>query len=392
MAYLQELQAAVPSVETFPLHLADLRRWHSKRSILEACTRAERLCAEPGADPGAIAADLAAGLGCMAAKNSSALPAIQNGCDLMGDTSMPIPGEVVAGVLHRGCKMILGGSSKSKKTWAQLDLAVSVATGKPFWGFDTSQGRVLYINFEIPAPFMRERLLAVCRAKCVSQADLSGLDIWNLRGHALPAGAIVQQLVAGMESRNYSLAIIDPIYKLSAGKDENSAGAMGELVGQLERIPVQTGAALEYAHHFSKGNQAGKESMDRISGSGVFARDCDSLITMTKHESEDAFTIEMTLRNHPEKTPFVVRWNYPIFERTDLDPAKLKQVKGKPATFTVESIMEVLASQQMTHSEWLERSIKTIGISKTSFNRLLQAAKDRKQVILQVSNDKYIKA
>jgi Asp-tRNA(Asn)/Glu-tRNA(Gln) amidotransferase A subunit family amidase len=37
--------------------------------------------------------------------------------------------------------------------------------------------------------------------------------------------------------------------------------------------------------------------MDRISGSGVFARDPDSVLIMTKHEQEDTYTVEATLRN-----------------------------------------------------------------------------------------------
>jgi len=36
---------------------------------------------------------------------------------------------------------------------------------------------------------------------------------------------------------------------------------------------VKTGAAVGFGAHYSKGNQAGKEAIDRVSGSGVFARD-----------------------------------------------------------------------------------------------------------------------
>jgi RecA-family ATPase len=33
-------------------------------------------------------------------------------------------------ILHQGCKMILGGTSKSSKSWCLLDLGVSVASGQ----------------------------------------------------------------------------------------------------------------------------------------------------------------------------------------------------------------------------------------------------------------------
>lgn len=38
------------------------------------------------------------------------------------------------------------------------------------------------------------------------------------------------------------------------------------------RLTVETGAGVAFGSHFSKGNQIQKESIDRISGSGVFAR------------------------------------------------------------------------------------------------------------------------
>ncbi len=40
------------------------------------------------------------------------------------------PPQVIDGILHKGCKMILGGTSKSNKSWCLLDLAISVASGQ----------------------------------------------------------------------------------------------------------------------------------------------------------------------------------------------------------------------------------------------------------------------
>jgi hypothetical protein len=97
----------------------------------------------------------------------------------------------------------------------------------------------------------------------------------------------------------------------------------------LEQIAVKTAAAVLYAAHFSKGNQAGKEAIDRISGSGVWTRDADSIITLTKHKEEGAYTVDLTLRNLPEQPPFVVQWDFPIMiERTEMLPSDLKQAKA----------------------------------------------------------------
>ena len=62
-------------------------------------------------------------------------------------------------------------------------------------------------------------------------------------------------------------------------------------------VPPFAGAAVAFGAHFAKGNAAGKEHLDRVSGSGVWARDPDAIITATRHEEDDAFAVEMTLRN-----------------------------------------------------------------------------------------------
>ena len=63
-------------------------------------------------------------------------------------------------------------------------------------------------------------------------------------------------------------------------------GDITALLNMVENLAVTTGAAVALAGHYAKGNAAAKESIDRISGRGVFARDPDSLITFTKHEEE----------------------------------------------------------------------------------------------------------
>src|SRR5206468_1121617 len=77
---------------------------------------------------------------------------------LLLTADLATPAELVSQILHRGSKLVIGGGSKSFKTWTLLDLAVSVATGTEWWGFQTTQGRVLYMNFEIQDAFFKARL------------------------------------------------------------------------------------------------------------------------------------------------------------------------------------------------------------------------------------------
>jgi hypothetical protein len=86
-----------------------------------------------------------------------------------------------------------------------------------------------------------------------------------------------------------------------------------------------------FGAHYSKGNQAGKDAIDRIGGSGVFARDPDVILTMTSHEDKDAYVVDLTLRALPHVDPFVVRWQHPCFMRdAAADASRVKQ-PGKAA-------------------------------------------------------------
>ena len=70
---------------------------------------------------------------------------------------------------------------------------------------------------------------------------------------------------------------------------------MAKFCNQFDLVCRELGCAVIYCHHHSKGAQGGKRSMDRASGSGVFARDPDAMLDMTELEPTDA--IREQLRN-----------------------------------------------------------------------------------------------
>src|SRR5436190_1675023 len=82
------------------------------------------------------------------------------------------PPQIIEGVLHQGCKMVLGGTSKSNKSWCLLDLAVSVASGEKWWGRRCARVPVVYINFELHVWAIAQRLSALCAAR----PECGGLD------------------------------------------------------------------------------------------------------------------------------------------------------------------------------------------------------------------------
>ena len=207
--------------------------------------------------------------------------------------SKPIdsPPQLVEGILHRGSKLVFGGGSKSYKTWTLLHLAAAVASGVKWLDFKTSKGKVLFLNFEIQPYAWQKRIAAVAHEAGIKLRE-GELLLWNLRGHAADYKQIIPRIIERCRKENFALIVLDPIYKLYGTADENSARDVALLLNELERLAVESGAAIAFGAHFAKGSAAGKEAIDRISGSGVFARDPDSILIFTAHEDEGCFVVE----------------------------------------------------------------------------------------------------
>lgn len=305
--------------------------------------------------------------------DAQGLPKFINADDFIA-TDIPAPDELVHGILHRGSKMVLGGASKSCKTWTLLDLAISVSTGADWLGFPTTKGKVLYLNLEIQDRFMQGRVVSVREAKQIHKTP--DLYLWNLRGKAADISHLAPAIIAAAKSHDFALIVIDPIYKVMGDRVENAAEGIASLVNELERIAVKGNAAIVFGSHFSKGNQAGKDSMDRIGGSGVFARDPDAILTFTAHEEPGAFSVDATLRNFAPVAPFVVRWAFPLMGRADdMDAAKLKKPKtGRESIYSTKDIVESMGDREWTRTALLKEVTENTGMSMPTFDNFRRAA------------------
>lgn len=187
--------------------------------------------------------------------------------------------ELIKGVLREGHKMLIVGPSKAGKSFDLIELCIAIAEGRQWHGWDCMKGRVLYVNLELDRASCLHRFRDVYNAAGIPPRSLQNIDIWNLRGRSVPMDKLAPKLIRRAKNRHYKAVIIDPIYKVITG-DENSADQMAKFCNQFDKVCTELGAATIYCHHHSKGSQGQKKSMDRASGSGVFARDPDALLDM----------------------------------------------------------------------------------------------------------------
>ena len=267
---------------------------------------------------------------------------------------------LIEGVLRQGHKMLIAGPSKAGKSFALIELSIAIAEGGTWFGWQCSQGNVLYVNLELDKASCLHRFQDVYEHLHLPPEHISSIDIWHLRGKAIPMDKLAPKLIRRANKKDYIAVIIDPIYKVLTG-DENSADQMAHFCNQFDKVATELKSAVIYCHHHSKGLQGAKRSMDRASGSGVFARDPDAILDMiqvnpkkkkdkpeekTDGAPKTAWRITGTLREFPPFAPVNAWFDWPI-HRLDEDGV----LKDATAEGDMKDLSQRSAEKRMTKAE-----------------------------------------
>ena len=206
--------------------------------------------------------------------------------DQVMDNLPPLAPALIDGVLRQGHKMLISGPSKAGKSFALIELCIAIAEGKPWISWPCAQGKVLYVNLELDPSSCLRRFADVYAALGLPRRSPQNIVIWNLRGQILTMEKLTPRLVKRARDQNYIAIVIDPIYKVLTG-DENSAEQMSRFCSYFDKIAADLHCSVIYCHHHSKGAQGNKNSSDRSSGSGVFARDPDAIMDWIELPMDD---------------------------------------------------------------------------------------------------------
>jgi hypothetical protein len=288
---------------------------------------------------------------------------------LAAATHKPLP--LIDNLFDAGSRMLVGGGSKTFKTWLLCDLAVSLSAGMPWLGFICRRAGVLYVNFELRDFYLQSRFRQILAAKRIDAPER--LKIWNLRGFEFSLSPFIDLLSKSLPASDIRLVIIDPFYKLLTPlEDENNQTQMAAVLARFAAINALDVSVL-FAMHFSKGNQATKDPLDRISGAGTLARDPDNVITLTPHQSEHSFVLDFIIRDHPPIDSFTVSWKTPLLVRSDhLDPLQLKGRGGRPSQFSSSSLLGLLQDNDdaWNSAAFREAATGAFGCSEATFYRM----------------------
>ncbi len=291
---------------------------------------------------------------------------------------IPPPVEIVEGVLCECSKLMLAGGSKSFKSWCAMDLAVSVASGSPWWGNPTQQKRVVYANLELKDTTFYRRLRSICGARRITLEPGQLVHV-PLRGRMTQTPLLllqrIQDVVTELEA---GVLVLDPLYKLLGTLKENSAEDLTQLLNGIDTFTTHESnpCAVVLCDHFPKGDMSGRDPMDRLAGSGAKARDADHLLVLTRHNEEDCFAVNTIHRELPPIGDFVVRWNHPLMSRAEnLDPADLRK-PGAARKHSDEKLISCIPPEGVvSYSKWAAAAKVSVSVIKDRGAKLIKSGR-----------------
>jgi AAA domain len=299
------------------------------------------------------------------------------------------PPVVIQGLLYQGGKLLISAPSKSRKSFLIFELLYCCANGFNWWGKSVPSGEVLLLNFELMPWEVRARFEMIQAS--YEMGNFDRIDVINLRGLQFKYHEL-SVIAKDAGSKKYVLTGLDPAYKLLAGLRENDSGDITKLLAAIEAFATELDAAAVINHHFAKGDASAKEAIDRASGSGVWARDPDGLISLTPHQLEDHYTVVVDVRSFAKPADFVIRWQHPRFYAdSDADPDELKISRGgRPRVTSLEKFVACIArDEEISYGDLIRRSALILGVSERTAKRYLTKALCRKLIFQSALNGLY---
>lgn len=205
---------------------------------------------------------------------------------------------LIDGWLTEGERSVIGGPSRSGKSFLAIHAAMCVARGQDFFDWPVKRGGVIYQAGE-GARGVRRRLKAYRKHfEVADDEDVpfvflgSKVDLYSRDGDTQGLIDEIKAWALTM-SEPLRLVVIDTLATATAGADENSGKDMGVVLANIARIADETGAHVMLVHHM---NADGKKLRGHTS---VYAN-VDQVITVVMDETTKIRTATLSKQKDDE--------------------------------------------------------------------------------------------
>jgi hypothetical protein len=207
---------------------------------------------------------------------------------------------------RRGVAMI-GGVAKCAKSWAGLDLALSLASGTPCFGrFPVLEpAPALIYMAEDPAAVVKARLSGICRHRGLDLGALP-IDVITVPVLRLDVERDRRRLGETVRACKPRLLLLDPFVRLHR-INENDAGEVSALLAYLRELEREHELAIALVHHARKNGSAGAQAGQGLRGSGDFYAFVDSLLYLRRARDQLHLSVEHRAASAPPHIELALR-------------------------------------------------------------------------------------
>ena len=152
------------------------------------------------------------------------------------------------GLMYAGSRVILYGRYKSLKSMLAMQFCLAVSRGEDWLGFQTTKQKVMYLQLEVPAPQLHNRLTKM--TKHLNGTGHENLWLWNIPALKLDTWQGTKELQSKLEEFHPSVLVIDPLYKVVT--DTNAVTAF---IDQIDTLKEAFGLSVFLVHHPRKGER-----------------------------------------------------------------------------------------------------------------------------------------
>ncbi|MBQ0017878.1 MAG: AAA family ATPase [Clostridiales bacterium] len=216
---------------------------------------------------------------------------VKTGTEILDDIYLP-KHEIISGILPRGT-YLLGGASKTGKSFMVLQLAYHISKGIPVCGRAVRKGTVLYLALEDNEKRLQRRMCQMFGAENVD-------NVYFATKAATISGGLEEQIRDFLNQHtDTSLVIIDTLQKVRE-YDRGSYADDYAVISAVKNITDARDLAIIIVHHVNK--QKHDDPMNELSGTTALsgAADGSYLLKKDKRESNNA-TLKLMCRDLPEK-------------------------------------------------------------------------------------------
>lgn len=280
--------------------------------------------------------------------------------DALLDMDLPEIRWAVPDMLPEGLSL-LAGPPKMGKSWLVLDVAISVAAGRPVLGRDVVAGDVLYMALEDNAGRLQRR----SRILLGKDPGPSRLELWTRAGTL--TGTLLPEIEEWLDAQpDPRLVIIDTLGRVQESsawvdsKDGGYADAVAALAG-LQDMAAKRNVAVVVITHTKKGWSLDGDPLEAVLGSQGYAGTADAILVLRRERAKSGGELFVTGREVDEELTEKVwfdrqscRWfvgdeDYPSFADQVLDFLEQRDKKGEQPnawTMTYEQLAHALKRRE----------------------------------------------